>query len=169
MKQIRKGAFRQFRVCALTPYCAVALVTTQECRAQEGSDSRTIENAIAQLATVHRSTTGGNEVPDARQIIMDDLDGDGNNDAALLYTIEGMEGGNNWDQFLAIFLRRDGELVFTTQVRVGGKGRRSVKLSRILEESIVLDTKSYGETDPSCCPSIEGETTYRLQINLEEF
>src|SRR5436190_13821404 len=48
---------------------------------------------------------GGQEYGAARKIVTGDLNHDGIPDAAVLYTIEGMGGGNNYSQYLAVFVR----------------------------------------------------------------
>jgi hypothetical protein len=104
----------------------------------------------------------GEEYKKARKIVRGDLDGDGTPDVAVLYTIEGQHGSNNYTQYLAAFLRMKGQLVAVGSEAVGGKMNRSVELEAIADGEILLRTKEYAEKDPACCPSKAGRAKYRL-------
>ncbi len=108
------------------------------------------------------SELGGQEYRDARKVITGDLNHDGVPDLAVLYTIEGTGGGNNYTQYLAVFLRVDGKLVPTAHGVVGGKGERAVHLASIKDNVIYLTTLSYGPHDAMCCPSIKGSARFVL-------
>lgn len=108
------------------------------------------------------SKIGGQEYGKARKIVTGDLNHDGVSDLAVLYTIEGVGGGNNYSQYLAVFLRSNGQLLPVTNDVVGGKGYKSVELESIQDNYIVLSTLSYGANDPMCCPSKKGSVRYAL-------
>ena len=91
-----------------------------------------------------------------------DLNHDGMADTAVLYTIEGQNGSNNYIQFLAVFLRTKSGLVFAANATVGGKNNRGADLVSINNGEVVLDTMGYGPKDPSCCPTLQGSTRYAL-------
>ena len=105
------------------------------------------------------------EYEEARKIIYGDLDGDGDEDAAAQFTIEGMGGGNNYGFWLAVFKNDNGKFTGITDEVIGGKMNRNVSLTKIEDGKIHLDTTEYDKDDGACCPSIEGKTSYILQGN----
>jgi hypothetical protein len=110
-------------------------------------------------------TSGASEYKEARKIVYGDVDGDGDADAAVQFTIEGMGGGNNYAFYLAIFRNENGKLKPLTDEVVGGKLNRNVTLQKIDDRKIYLDTDEYAENDGACCPSIKGKTVYILKNN----
>jgi len=80
----------------------------------------------------------------------------------VLYTIEGQGGSNLYIQYLAVFAQKNGKLTPLTHADVGGKSTRGVELTSVANNSILLNTLSYGPKDASCCPSIKGTTRYML-------
>ena len=121
-------------------------------------DTAVIDTFIAQQARRER----GEEYKEARKVIVGDLNHDGSADVAVLYTIEGQMGGNNYVQYLAVFVRVKGRLGAVTHVRVGGKWYRAVELRSISDNTIVLETLSYAPNDAACCPSRKDTTHYVL-------
>jgi len=117
-----------------------------------------IDKFISKQATKE----GGEEYKDARKVIAGDLNNDGAPDLAVLYTIEGQNGTNNYVQYLAVFVRLKGRLVPVTHTKVGGKLYRSVELQSISKNVILLTTLSYTAKDAACCPSKKGEARYEL-------
>jgi hypothetical protein len=98
-----------------------------------------------------------------RAVIKGDLNHDGVPDAAVLYTLEGAGGGNNYTQYLAVFLRVDGRLVPVANKAVGGKLYRSIEIKAIKDNVILCDTTDYAKNDAACCPTIKGKTEYVLE------
>ena len=125
---------------------------------QNPADTALIKAYIAKQA----KQEGGDEYEDARKIIEGDLNNDNTADVAVLYTIEGQHGTNNYVQYLAVFLRVNGKLVPVTRTIVGGKSRRSVELESIEKGVIHLTTLSYTAKDAACCPSKKGKAQYTL-------
>jgi hypothetical protein len=121
-------------------------------------DKSVIESFISAQARQER----GEEYLDARAIVLGDVNHDGIADVVVLYTIEGQGGGNNYVQYLAVFLRRSTKLVGISHASVGGKSSRSVELTTITNNEIRLQTLSYAATDPTCCPTLKGATRYVL-------
>ena len=128
--------------------------------AQSG-DAAVIDKFIAGQA----EKEDGSEPEGIRKLIIGDLNHDGVPDTAVLFTIEGQNGTNNYVQYLAVFLRRNGRLVYAAHAPVGGKTRRSIELTSIRDNVILLDTTAYAKRDPSCCPTIKGKTRYVLVRN----
>lgn len=123
--------------------------------------TKTIDRYIAGVAKV----SDASEYKAARKILYGDLDGDGDEDAAVQFTIEGMGGGNNYGFYLAVFKNENGKLTAVTDEVIGGKLNRDVTLTKIEDGKIRFDTKDYDDDDGACCPSIEGKTTYILVNN----
>ncbi|HWH77216.1 MAG TPA: hypothetical protein VNT76_07580, partial [Candidatus Binatus sp.] len=94
--------------------------------------------------------------------VIRDVNRDGIADVVVLYTIESQGGSNNCVQHLAVFLRKDGKLSGTAHVSAGGKSFRSVELASIANNEIRLQTLNYAPKDPTCCPTLKGETRYIL-------
>jgi hypothetical protein len=120
-----------------------------------------IDKFIAQQA----ARENGSEPDGIRKVVTGDLNHDGTSDTAVLYTIEGQNGSNNYVQYLAVFLTRKGRLVYAAHTPVGGKNRRAMELTSIKDNLMFLDTTGYGKRDPSCCPTIKGTTRYALVGN----
>jgi hypothetical protein len=129
-------------------------------RAQSG-DPAVIDKFIASQARKEE----GSEPDGIRKVITGDLNRDGVPDAAVLFTIEGQNGTNNYVQYLAVFLRKNGRLVYAAHKQVGGKNMRSIELTSIKDNLMFCDTTDYAKRDPSCCPTIKGRTSYALVRN----
>jgi hypothetical protein len=96
---------------------------------------------------------GAEEYEEAREVARGDVNGDGREDAVVLYTLEGFERSNLYLQYLAIFVSRGGGLRYVTHRIVGGKGLRSLALDGVSGGKILLKTTEYRPGDASCCPS----------------
>lgn len=124
----------------------------------QDQDARTISSYIDRQAMRER----GEEYKDARKVLTGDLNKDGMPDAAVLYTIEGQGGSNNYVQYLAVFVRSKAGLEPVARAVVGGKLNRAVELVGVNDNAVELATMSYGPNDPACCPSVKGGTRYVL-------
>lgn len=105
----------------------------------------------------------GTEYKKARRFCFGDIDGDGKDDIAVLYIIEGFCCGNNYHFYLAVLINRGYIFELVTSTEVGGKGNRGVKFNTIKNRKILLNTDEYLPDDPMCCPSNKGRTTYILK------
>ena len=126
--------------------------------AQGESDKSIINSFITQQAKRARAT----EYEEARSIVKGDLNADSAEDAAVLYTLEGQGGSNQYLQYLAVFVNRKGKLAYVTHQEVGGKNRRSIESVAIKDGKITLQTLEYLSTDASCCPSKKGQIRFIL-------
>ena len=117
---------------------------------------------ISEFISSQASREKGEEYEDARKVIAGDLNHDGAPDIAVLYTIEGQNGTNNYVQYLAVFARIKGRLTHLTHTVVGGKTYRSVELETIRNNVIIIKTLNYGANDAACCPSKAGSARYAL-------
>jgi hypothetical protein len=124
----------------------------------QSDDQAVVDKYIAGQAKRER----GEEPDGIRKTIEGDLNHDGTSDVAVLYTIEGQGGSNNYIQYLAVFVRRKTGLVFAARTPVGGKNRRAIEFTSIKNNTMFFDTTAYGPRDPSCCPTIKGSTMFVL-------
>jgi hypothetical protein len=124
----------------------------------QNADNETINKFISTQASRER----GEEYEAARKVVEGDLNRDGVSDVVVLYTIEGQDGTNNYVQYLAAFVRKNGALMPVPHTSVGGKNYRSVELEFINKGVIALATLKYAKKDPSCCPSKKGLASYML-------
>lgn len=162
----RTNEKKKFMKTALTATLLLLLLCGASSAARsQNSDTTLINNFIAKQA----AREAGEEYADARKVVAGDLNGDGTDDLAVLYTIEGQHGSNNHVQYLAVFFRVKGQLVAVTHAAVGGKSNRAVELESISKGGILLKTLKYAAQDASCCPSIQGTARYGLvQRKLKE-
>ncbi|MBF0557723.1 MAG: hypothetical protein HQL08_02970, partial [Nitrospirae bacterium] len=65
-------------------------------------------------AAVTDSDCRGKEYKDTRRFCVGDIDGDGCDDIAVLYTIEGFCCGNNYSFYVAVFLNKGHKYEFAT-------------------------------------------------------
>jgi hypothetical protein len=125
---------------------------------KQNQDTAVIDEFISKQATQE----GGEEYEDARKVMAGDLNRDGVPDLAVLYTIEGQGGTNNYVQYLAVFIRARGALAPVTHTVVGGKLNRDVELESIRKNVIFFKTRNYGPKDAACCPRKKGATRFAL-------
>jgi hypothetical protein len=144
-------------ILRLTLLIAIASMTVPA----QSDDKTVVDKFIASQAKRER----GEEPDDVRKTIAGDLNHDGTADVAVLYTIEGQGGSNNYIQYLAVFVRKKTGLVFAARTPVGGKNRRGIELTSIKDNVMHFDTSGYTDRDPSCCPSLKGTTTFKLAGN----
>lgn len=96
-----------------------------------------------------------------RQTVYGDLDGDDDDDAAVLY-VWNFIGGNGWGISLAVFKNNEGTFEYAADEAIGGKSNRGAKLQNIKNKKIYLSTTEYSSDDADCCPSIKGSAVYML-------
>lgn len=130
--------------------------------AAQSADTKVIDRFISAQAAKEK----GEEPDGIRKMAGGDLNHDGVSDVAVLYTIEGQNGSNDYIQYLAVFRRTGRGLVYAGHRAVGGKNRRQVELTRIEHNLIYVDTMGYGPRDPSCCPTKKGGTTFLLKAGV---
>lgn len=138
--------------------CGILLCTSSVISRAQEPDNAVIAKFISEQAT----RESGDEYAEARKVVAGDLNGDRVADLAVLYTIEGQNGSNNYVQYLAVFIRDKSVLVPVTHTVVGGKSNRSVELRSIRNNVIFFKTLNYGPKDAACCPSRKGTTRFKL-------
>ena len=120
-------------------------------------------DVIGSYISAHARREKADEYTEVRKMAEGDINADGIKDTVVLYSLEGPRGGNGYVQYIAVFTgSRRGEPRFLARTEAGGKTRRSVELQRVAQGKIFLSTKSYRPSDPSCCPTRNGRTTYRV-------
>jgi hypothetical protein len=126
--------------------------------ASQDEDATVIDTFIARQARRER----GEEYREVRKVVVGDVTHDGVAETIVLYTIEGQGGTNLHIQYLAVFTRHQGKLSALTYTELRGKSLGSAELTSVEDNSILLNTMSYGPNDASCCPSVKGSTRYVL-------
>lgn len=124
----------------------------------QSEDTAVVNGFIAKQA----EKESGEEYEPARKILIGDLNRDGVPDLAVLYTIEGQNGTNNYLQYLAVFIRTKGRLVPASHTVVGGKLNRDIELQSIKNNTIRLKTLSYRQSDPASTPGRKGTARFML-------
>jgi hypothetical protein len=124
----------------------------------QDQDKALVDDFIAKQATQEN----GEEYAEARKMLTGDLNRDGVSDVAVLYTIEGQDGTNNYLQYLAVFIRTKGKLVPAAHTVVGGKHNRNVELQSLSNNVIRFKTLSYRASDPASTPSRKGTARFVL-------
>ena len=105
----------------------------------------------------------GTEYKEARRFCLEDIDGDGKDDIAVIYILESFCCGNNYHFHLAVFINKGTKYELVTSTEVGGNGSRGVNFNTIKNGKIQLNTVKYLPGDAMCCPSSKGRTTYILK------
>lgn len=123
----------------------------------QDADKVAIDRFIAKQA----KQQAGEEYETARQMATGDLNHDGVADVAVLYTIEGQNGTNNYVQYLAAFVRSKRGLVLMAHTVAGGKSNRGVALKFIKNNVIYCDTFAYHVNGPAG-PSRASRARFKL-------
>ena len=136
----------------------IVLCTPSFAAPSQNADTAVVDKFIAKQATWE----DGEEYEAARKVMAGDLNQDGVSDLAVLYTIEGQNGTNNYVQYLAVFIRAKGGLVPVAHTVVGGKLNRDAELQSIKNNVIRFKTLSYRANDPASTPSKKGTARFVL-------
>jgi len=115
------------------------------------------------------------EHEEARGLFIHELNDNNTVMAMAIFTIEGFSRGNNYSQFLAVFLypakkshlyKKDITLLDVKSI--GGKGEREIDNEdiRVAQKDnklfILLNTTEYGPNDPMCCPSVKSNAIFSI-------
>ena len=115
----------------------------------------------AVIAAQVRELKGQERCQYRRYETLSDVDGDGHPDFVLVFAIEGMSGGNDVKQFLALLPSAS---QWTARVvECGARGTRLVETIEVKERAILLHTSEYRPGDAMCCPSGKGVATFRVE------
>ncbi|WP_178129036.1 hypothetical protein [Pseudomonas sp. ANT_J12] len=125
-----------------------------------------LDAAISNAINVATREEGGDEYQEGRKILRADLNGDGQDDALVIYTIEGQGGGNGSFSSLGIFYSNNGAFDFKGSTVVNGA---VTDLQVLDDKTISVSSLEVGPEDARCCPTLESKQTYRWDGNrLEE-
>lgn len=113
--------------------------------------------AINGLIAVETENEGGDEYIENRQVVYVDLNGDGQPDAVVLFTIEGQGGGNGSYQVLAGFYRSGAGWAYQGHTTVFGA---ATDVKPVGPQLVAVTSLTSGPDDPRCCPSIETVERY---------
>lgn len=122
----------------------------------------TAKSVVDRFISKQADEAEGEEYRNARRIVRGDLNRDSKPDLVVLYTLEGFNGGNNYAQYLAVFLGNGKVFRYSTSEVVGGKLFRNLIFKSFAGGRINFDTKEFRDTDGTCCPSKKGKTSYIL-------
>jgi len=115
----------------------------------------------AVIAAEVRELKGQERCQYRRYETLSDVDGDGRPDFVVVFSVEGMSGGNDVKQFLALL---PSSSQWTARVvECGARGTRLVETIEVKERSILLHTSEYRPGDAMCCPSGKGVATFRVE------
>lgn len=121
------------------------------------ADEAALKAAIDQMVADEIATDGGSEYDEGRQVLEVDLDGDGVEDAVVLYTIEGQGGGNGSFQTLAALYRDGNSWSAKGKTILGG----ATDLQLLGPNLIGVTVLTHSDEDPRCCPSQESVVKYQ--------
>lgn len=119
---------------------------------QEMFAHKSLQSAVNQYIAKEAKTQEAVKSKKDRQIVMGDLDGDGDKDAIVQFTLEGFGGGNNWTQSMAVFINKKSIYKFADEKTVGGKFfTYTSTLSGVLKREVLLNTETCTEPPQGMC------------------
>lgn len=127
--------------------------------ASEAENEAVINEALAPQAAMNGHDE---ENVRARKIVKGDLNGDGVEDRAVLFVLEGGGGSNAYSNHLAAFLSESGKLKFIYSEPVSGYGEQIQEVS-YGDGMVKMRKLGQGEGDAMCCPTEEYEVNYLLK------
>lgn len=152
----RRPRLRRLLVMLLVGWTGAGCSTTAPASKPANLGPTHIEEFIA----AHAARAQAREYPITRLVLEGDLNRDGVGDRAWVYRLDGVEGGEAYQQFLAVQVPAESGPI--QNLAVGGSGDRSVVEARIVDGAIELHTQQYLPTDRSCCPTGHRTLTLRL-------
>lgn len=153
-----RRTFAVSMLCASMCAAALAAPPPQE-QANGPHGSAAVDRAVkAYIAGLDKQLAENREVANPKQVEMTDLDGDGKEEAVLLYETL---GPTFWDAGLTVFADRGkGYVVVAESHDPLGNMVESIEVGDGL---IRVHALWEGPDDPRCCPSIKRTTAYRLK------
>lgn len=124
------------------------------------TQSKIVESTIAAVA---RNLKGQEYCQYRHYQTLDDVDGDGTDDFIVLFSVEGMQGGNDHYTFMSVFL--SGRNWQPMTIKTGGRGERDPISVEVRDHKIILETLVYLPSDAMCCPSGKGTLVYEIKGN----
>lgn len=106
----------------------------------------------------HAQRVHGQAPRESRKSCEGDINGDSHGDVVVIYTIEGVGGGNDWTQYATVLTSTQQGYGATLPKEVGGKGVRALEGCTIGAGSVEISFKTWAAADAACCPSVPGKT-----------
>ena len=133
----------------------IATAADQPCRLQNAAVERDIAERTARLR--------GNEFCEYRRYAVGDWDGDGFDDLAVTFNVEGANGsGNGISAYLLVYLSSRHEAA-PLETPVGTRGEfLPDALQPGIGRTIVVKTVVWSPRDAMCCPSLHGSRTFKV-------
>jgi hypothetical protein len=128
--------------------------STQACR------QRFVLESICRHIDSRERETGGIVYAPASMTARGDLDRDGQEDFALIYTLEGENHSDSYRQYLLVSSSRRSGVLYEKEV--GGKSVRAVTGLKLREGKIELACLEYAPSDAACCPIFPSGHFYRF-------
>ncbi|HEX7140793.1 MAG TPA: hypothetical protein VF219_23270 [Vicinamibacterales bacterium] len=152
---LRGGGPAAALILALLFTCFTALAADQPCRLQNVVVERDIAARTARLR--------GNEFCEYRRYTVGDWDGDGLNDLAVTFNVEGVNGsGNGIAGYLLVYLSSRHEAA-PLEAPVGTRGEfLPDALEPGIGRTIVVKTVVWSPRDAMCCPSLHGSRVFKV-------
>jgi hypothetical protein len=116
-----------------------------------------LDRAIKEVAQA-TIKDGGDEYEEGRQLLNLDLNGDGQEDAIVLFTIEGEGGAQVGYQYLAAIYHEENG--WKPQATIGVEGS-ATGLTQAGPDTFNLNALTLGPDDALCCPTLEVPQKYR--------
>ncbi|MEO6027843.1 MAG: hypothetical protein ABIR79_13340 [Candidatus Binatia bacterium] len=107
----------------------------------------------------HAARLKGQAPKETRKSCEGDVNGDAHSDVVVIYTIEGVGGGNEWTQYAAVLTSAPQGYGATMPKEVGSKGVRSVEGCTVSGTTVELALETWGPKDAACCPSVPGKAS----------
>lgn len=96
------------------------------------------ENAPAEIQSFVKKR-GGKFPAEVNKYLTGDLNGDGKDDAVVQYYINEGAPGNYYTSYIAVFLNRNGKLVYTSQFTAGTKLSGGLVPQSIADRQVAVD------------------------------
>lgn len=143
----------------------IALVLTTLVVSGCGADMKTLDRQIDGVVNGLTKDSEAAEYRKARTTHIVDVDGDGQQDAIVFFTIEGRDGGNNFESYFAVLKGQSSAFLMQDVVQIGGGGLGdpSYELPSIKNGRIIIQRDEYGDEDSRCCPSKKSQIVFILQ------
>jgi hypothetical protein len=101
----------------------------------------------------HARRLKGEAPKEQRKSCEGDLTGDGHPEVVVVFTVAGVGGGSDWQQFVTMLAGSMAQFSATPPVQVGAKGERTVESCAVTGGVLALAGKAWAPADPACCPS----------------
>jgi len=115
---------------------------------QKNALQKAIDKHIAAEAA---KEAGAVEYAEGRITVEGDVDGDGDKDTVVQYTLEGGGGGNNYGQSIAVFINTKGAYKASANTAVGGKLSRTFTLKTVSKGKITGATETCTDSAQGAC------------------